>query len=87
MFLQLKLILLKKRIIKPLFGIIFGIFFVSLIVNLGSWDSCNLKQYELIDAIKVYETSLDPELCESILFKIDEFNEQCDMDIKILDCG
>ena len=41
----------------------------------------------LLNEISLYEKSLDPEFCEVIVEKIDLFNEQCEPQIEILDCG
>ncbi len=42
---------------------------------------------QLVNKITSYEKSLDPEVCEVIVEKIDLFNEQCKPEIEILDCG
>ncbi len=41
----------------------------------------------LINQIDSYEQTLDPELCEEIVEKIDLFNDECSPQIEILDCG
>ena len=41
----------------------------------------------ILNEIKIYEKSLDPEFCESILEKIDSFNISCNPKFEILDCG
>ncbi len=50
-------------------------------------DSCNVKHHLLLNEIFSYEKSLDPELCENILEKIDFYNDECNSQIEILDCG
>ncbi len=50
-------------------------------------NSCNVKHYLLLNEIFTYEKSLDPELCENILEKIDFYNDVCTSQIEILDCG
>jgi len=37
--------------------------------------------------ISSYEKSLEPEFCEIIVEKIDLFNDACEPQIEILDCG
>ncbi|MDH3192630.1 MAG: hypothetical protein OEM18_08095 [Nitrosopumilus sp.] len=41
----------------------------------------------LVNDLKTYEQSLDPEKCELLVEKIDLFNEKCEPEIEILDCG
>jgi len=39
------------------------------------------------DGIKKYNETLDPEFCESLIEQIDAFNDNCDSEIEIVDCG
>ena len=41
----------------------------------------------ILNEIKIYEKSLDPEFCEIILEKINSFNYSCNPTLEILDCG
>ena len=41
----------------------------------------------ILNEIKIYEESLDPEFCEIILKKINSFNDRCIPTFEILDCG
>ncbi|WP_257719694.1 hypothetical protein [Nitrosopumilus adriaticus] len=41
----------------------------------------------ILNDIFSYEKSLDPELCEIIVEKIDSFNDSCEPEIEILDCS
>ena len=41
----------------------------------------------ILNEIKIYEKSLDPEFCEIILKKINSFNDSCTPTLEILDCG
>jgi hypothetical protein len=50
-------------------------------------DSCNVDHFVIINEISSYGKSLDPELCENILEKIDSYNDMCTSQIEILDCG
>ena len=60
----------------------------SVIILIGlSDDSCGLQHMMIWNQITSYEQSLDPELCEVIVERIDSFNEQCEPQIEILDCG
>ena len=41
----------------------------------------------ILNQIQIYDETLDPEFCESILEKINTFNNQCSPTIEILDCS
>jgi hypothetical protein len=41
----------------------------------------------ILNEIKIYEKSFDPEFCELIIEKIDSFNDSCKPKFEILDCG
>ena len=85
MFLLWKLILQKINL-KNLIFIILGILFVGLIISFTDY-SCGLQHMLIVDDISSYEKSLDPEFCEIIIEKIDLFNDRCEPQIEILDCG
>ena len=85
MFPQWKLIFQKTRI-KNLTIILFGVLFVALVVGFMD-DSCVVNNFIILNEISSYEKSLDPELCENILEKIDSHNDLCSSQLEILDCG
>ena len=85
MFLQWKLIFQKTNLIF-LTLILFVVLFVVLIFEFTS-NSCNIKNIVISNEIFSYEKSLDPELCENILEKIDLHNDKCSPHIEILDCS
>jgi hypothetical protein len=85
MFPQWKLIFQKTRI-KNLTLILFAALFMILVVEYVD-DSCNVDHFVIINEISSYGKSLDPELCENILEKIDSYNDMCTSQIEILDCG
>ena len=85
MFPQWKLIFQKIKI-KNLTLILFGVLFVILVVGFMG-DSCTGDNFIIHNEISSYEQSLDPELCENILEKIDSYNDMCASQIEILDCG
>jgi hypothetical protein len=41
----------------------------------------------ILNEIKIYEKSLNPEFCEEILEKIIVYNDSCTPVTEILDCG
>jgi hypothetical protein len=85
MFPQWKLIFQKTRI-KNLTIILFCVLFVTLVIGFMG-DSCSVDNFIITSEISSYEKSLDPELCENILEKIDYYNDMCISQLEILDCG
>jgi len=77
----------RKIVIKLLIVILAGILILVLILNNDLWNFCGIRHIAILDEIQRYETTLEPELCESLIYKIDEFNEACDMEVEIIDCG
>ncbi|MBC8515626.1 MAG: hypothetical protein ISR81_01395 [Nitrosopumilus sp.] len=85
MFLLWKLILPKINL-KYLILILFAIFTLIVILQLTN-NPCSVDHIVISNEINSYEKSLDPEFCENILEKIDLYNDQCEFQIEILDCG
>lgn len=83
--LLLKLILQKNNL-KNLILVILAATIVVALVNVSS-NSCGVKHIQIINDLNAYEDSLDPEFCEETLEKIYSFNEQCEPQMEILDCG
>jgi hypothetical protein len=80
------LTLLKNKKTTYLILIGLGIFFFGLFL-ITSGDSCGIRHITIINDLKIYEKSLDPEFCEELVEKIDSFNMQCLPYVEILDCG
>ncbi|HXV66956.1 MAG TPA: hypothetical protein VD731_07020 [Nitrosopumilaceae archaeon] len=53
----------------------------------GALNSCGIRHIILLDDIKTFEKNHDPEFCENTVNEIISFNEQCEPEIEILDCG
>ena len=83
---QLLKLISQKNNLRNLILLVSLIVIVIVLGNL-SWNQCGLQHIQLISDLNSYEQSLDPEFCEEILEKIDSFNEQCEPQIEILDCG
>ena len=64
----------------------FGIFLFGTFLII-SGDSCGIRHIVIINDLKTYEKSLDPEFCEELVEKIDSFNLECSPYVEILDCG
>ncbi len=85
MFLQWKLIF-QKISLKNLFLFALLILFILALLSFTG-NSCGIQHMLILNDIFSYEKSLDPELCEIIVEKIDSFNDSCEPEIEILDCS
>ena len=60
----------------------------SIGILLGTiFTSCSVKHIGILNDIKKFEQTLDPEFCESVVERIDLFNDECEPEIEIIDCG
>jgi len=82
---QWKLIFQKINLGK-LIIIAFGILIVGLLINFNDYP-CSPYRILLTYEVFQYEGSPDPESCESLVEKINSYNETCESKIEILDCG
>jgi hypothetical protein len=71
-----------KNLILIVIGIVIVVFLLSF-----SENSCGIQHMKILNDINSYEQSLDPEICEIIVEKIDLFNDECSPYMEILDCG
>ena len=79
------MILLKSNL-RNIFLIIFGTsIFLAIFFTYDT--SCGVDHMSILNEIKIYEKSFDPEFCELIIEKIDSFNDSCKPKFEILDCG
>ena len=85
MFLQWKLIL-RKTNFKNLILFVFGILFIVIIITFTDY-SCGVEHILIVIDVSSYDQSLDPEFCEIIVDRINLFNDNCEPQIEILDCG
>ncbi len=85
MFLQWKLIF-QKASLRNLILIAIGISIVGILISFTGY-SCGIQHMIILNQITSYEQSLEPEFCEIIVEKIDLFNDDCEPQIEILDCG
>ena len=85
MFLQWKLIF-QKTSLRNLILIAIGISIVGISISFTGY-SCGIHHMIILNEITSYEQSLEPEFCEIIVEKIDLFNDDCEPQIEILDCG
>ena len=83
-FLIWKLILQKnnlRNIFLIILALVVAIFFFTY------ERPCGVNHMYILNEIKIYEESLDPEFCEEILEKIISYNDSCVPLVEILDCG
>jgi len=85
MYLRWKLTL-QKTSLRNLILITIGISIVGISISLSGY-SCGIQHMIILNEITSYEQSLEPEFCETIIEKIDLFNDDCEPQIEILDCG
>ena len=85
MFLQWKLIF-QKTSLRNLIFLAIGILIIGISISLTGY-SCGIQHMTILNEITSYEKSLEPEFCEIIVEKIDLFNDDCEPQIEILDCG
>ena len=84
-FLQWKLIF-QKTSLRNLILIAIGISIVVILISFTGY-SCGIQHMIILNEITSYEQSLEPEFCEITVEKIDLFNDDCEPQIEILDCG
>ena len=61
---------------------------MSVGILLGTiFTSCSVKHVGILNDIKKFEQTLDPDFCESVVERIDVFNDECEPEIEIIDCG
>ncbi len=85
--LQWKLISKKSTHKRNLILITIIVSLILLLLIILTWNSCGVKHIVLLNDVSNYEKTLDPEFCDALIFKIENFNEQCQPEIEILDCG
>ncbi len=76
----------QKTSLRNLILIAIGISIVGILISLTGY-SCGIQHMIILNEIALYEKSLEPESCEIIVEKIDLFNDDCEPQIEILDCG
>ncbi len=76
----------QKTSLRNLILIAIGISIVGISIGLTGY-SCGIQHIMILNEIILYEQSLEPESCEILIEKIDLFNDDCEPQIEILDCG
>jgi len=66
---------------------------VAVIVLVGTatgflvLNSCPARHFSLLNDLNQNSENMDPDFCYELLEKIDLFNEECQPQIEIIDCG
>ena len=81
------MISLKHKKFQPIVIAVIGFSVLGVLLSLGLWNSCEVEHASILYEINTYEKTLDPEFCENLVFRILEFNDECDYQVEILDCG
>jgi hypothetical protein len=76
----------QKASLRNLILISIGISIVMVLIGFSGY-SCGIQHMIILNEITSYEKSLEPEFCEIIVEKINFFNDDCEPQIEILDCG
>ena len=76
----------KIKTVKQLLLISVSIIIITIIIGLVI-DSCGFKHIEIITGLESYEKSMDPEICDALVEKINLFNIDCSPEVEIIDCG
>jgi len=50
-------------------------------------NSCPARHFSLLNDLNQNSENMDPDFCYELLEKIDLFNEECQPQIEIIDCG
>ena len=71
------------------YGIIVAMSVLTAIILYNVWfvNSCPVKHVAVVNELKQFQETLDPELCDNLLNKIIELNEECGIEIEPIDCG
>jgi len=64
-----------------------GIIAIVILYSFALTDKCTLKQIDVLNDMKKYEITKDPELCDDINNRIIQLNNKCGIEMEILDCG
>ena len=84
MFLLWKLIFQKNNLIIL---ILIGTLIIIALILSNLINSCSVERVLIFNELVDEEKYLEPEHCEIILDRIYSFNDSCDSEIEIIDCG
>ena len=77
---------LQRTSLKNSSLILFGILFFAIVVGFAIYP-CGIEHFLIIRDVYSYEQSYDPEFCEVLVERVYLFNDNCESEIEIFDCG
>lgn len=64
-----------------------GIAAIIILYVLDVSNTCPIKQVNVLNDMKKYDMTKNPDLCDDINNRIIQLNNQCGIEMEILDCG
>ena len=64
-----------------------AIILAVILFSVGLLDNCPLKHVGVVNDLKKYEETLDAELCDDLVNRIIDLNDNCGIEIEVIDCG
>ena len=86
MYLRSKLTLLRTKTIKSLILICISVSCIGVIFGFTG-NSCVIQHIAIMNDLKIYGDTLNSEFCDDLVEKINLFNDDCQPQVEILDCG
>gem|GEM_PF-530116 len=80
---NMKSTFVKRALVIGLVGIVA----IVILYGFEVTDKCPIKQISVLNDMKKYEITKDPELCDNINNRIIQLNNKCGIQMEILDCG
>ncbi|MBM2819457.1 MAG: hypothetical protein HW410_1139 [Nitrosarchaeum sp.] len=76
----------RTKTIRSLILICVGVSCIGIIFGFTG-NSCVIQHIAIMNDLKIYEETLNPEFCDDMVEKINLFNDDCQPQVEILDCG
>ena len=83
MFLEDKMSKNSKYVIVGSVVLLAGI----ILYNVWFVNTCPVKNVTVVNDLKQYQKTFDPEFCDNLVNEIIELNEKCGIEIEPIDCG
>ncbi|MFM7862069.1 MAG: hypothetical protein ACKO7Y_04945 [Candidatus Nitrosotenuis sp.] len=68
-------------------SIVGGIIIIASLIMFQNFNSCQARQFAIIDEIIQYESTMDYSMCVSLAEKIQTLNTECPSNLETLQCG
>ncbi len=60
---------------------------IVILYNVGLVDRCPFRQIDVVNDLKKYQITKDPELCANLNERIIALNNECGTEMEVNDCG